>query len=142
MDRWKKSFVERLSRAQSQWVARFEKALDEHLAPVLEEYTPFLTDNGFRVSMPLRESSRRSVKFELAENAYVLLVLRSTAVGEFELRRETFVPGAEPQLQRLTGRIGELNRHWFDEQIRTALDAFVDLLAGESPAPVEQLVSV
>jgi len=142
MDRWKKSFVERLSQAQSKWIGRFENALDEHLAPSLREYAQFLTDNGFRVSTPLHEPGRRSVKFELAENAYVLLVLRSTAVGEFELRRETFVPGAEPQLQRLTGRIGELNRHWFDEQIRTALDGFVDLLAGEAPATVEELVSV
>jgi hypothetical protein len=130
MDQWKRNFLSKLSQAQSQWSSRFEDALDTHFVPVFDEYKQFLTDNGFRLSTPLNEPGRRSFKFELAENAYLLMIFRSTGVGEFELRCESFVPGSEPALARTTARADELNEEWVTRHTQAALDTFVDSLAG------------
>lgn len=138
MDEWKQAFLEKLSRAQRHWTSEFEDALDRHFVPVFEEFKEFLGDNGFRLSTPLREPGRRSFKFELAENAYLLLILRSTGVGEFELRCESFVPGREPALGESVHRVADLNQKWATRQVRAALDTFVDLLAGQpDPAAAE-----
>ena len=140
MDQWKESFLSKLNRAQSQWVSRFDEALDDHFVPEFEEIKQFLGDNGFRVSTPLHEPGQRSFKFELAENAYLLMILRSVGVGEFELRSEVFAPGKEPELSKMTARANDLTREWVSQQLQSALDTFVDLLGGESAAPTEELV--
>jgi hypothetical protein len=132
VDGWKRNFVDKLGKAQAQCTKRFEEALNSCVAPVFEELSGFLRDNGFRVSTPLQEPGRRSFKFELAENAYLLLLFRFTAIGEFELRSEMFVPGCEPQLKKSIGRIGDVEQQWTQEQFRTGLDRFVDLLGGNA----------
>ena len=140
MEQWKRTFLDKLSEAQSQWAGRFEDALDTAFQPVFDDHKAFLADNGFTLSTPLRESGRRSFKFELAENAYLLMMFRSTGVGELELRAETFVPGNEPVLSKVAARIADIDESWATEQLQSALDSFVDLLAGSTPQPVEQPV--
>lgn len=136
MDGWKRNFIDKLGKAQAQCTKKFEEALETAIGPVFEETATFLRDNGFKVSSPLHESGRRSYKFELAENAYLLLILRFTSVGEFELRSEMFVPGSEPQLKKSIGRIADIDTTWAQEQFRAGLDKFVDLLAGGSSGSV------
>jgi len=143
MDQWKGTFLDKLNQAQAHWVKRFEDALDNNFLPVCDDYKTFLADNGFRFSVPLREPGRRSFKFELAENAYVLMIFRSAGVGEFELHVESFVPGSEPVLTKLTTRVTDLVESWSTQQLRAGLDGFVDLLAGSTKSePVEELVGV
>jgi hypothetical protein len=143
MDQWKDTFLSKLTKAQSHWQQRFEQALDEAFVPAFNEHKAFLGDNGFLLSMPLHEPSRRSFKFELAENAYLLMIFRAGAVGEFELRSESFVPGNEPVLRRVVARVADFDQAWATEQLRVALDAFVELLAGAREAvPVGELVEV
>lgn len=84
--------------------------------------------------MPLNEPGRRSFKFELAENAYLLMIFRFSGVGEFELRTETFVPGAEPVLQKAVGRLTDLTEEWAGRQFQGGLDSFVGLLGGSEDA--------
>jgi len=132
MEDWKKAFLDRLNSAQAEWAARFEKTLDAHILPAYDEVAKFLNENDFHVTMPLNEQGRRSFKFELAENAYLLLIFRSTAIGEFELRRESFVPGCEPILTRRMSRIADVDDNWSRNQFRAALDEFVEQLAGQS----------
>jgi len=129
---WKESFLERLNRAQRRCSEWFESALDQAVEGVFGELESFLSANGFRVSRPLREPGRRSYKFELAENAYVLFIFRFCAVGEFELRTEIFAPGREPQLETLRFSIADLKPEWAAERFQRALDEFVGLLSGES----------
>lgn len=128
MDSWKKNFVEKLGKAQVQCTRRFEDAIEAHVRPTFDDMATFLRDNGFKASSPLVEDGRRSYKFELAENAYVLLLLRFTSVGEFELRSEAFVPGREPELKKAIGRVMDIDGSWARDQFRAALDRFVDLL--------------
>lgn len=140
---WKKGFLDRLGQAQQQWLQEFDNAMDEYVSPAYDEIREFLGNNGFRVSKPLREEGRRSYKFELAENAYVLVLFRAAGVNEFEIRAETFVPAREPVLSKALARVKDLNQPWAQEQLQTALDNFVGLLSGDELVPEDQeLVAV
>lgn len=143
MTQWKDSFVNRLNKAQSHWTKRFEEVLERHFVPVFDEFKGFLVDNGFKITMPMCEAGRRSYKFELAENAYLLLIFRSAGVGEFELRAECFVPASEPMLNKAVARIVDMDSDWARHQLQTSLDTLVDLLSG-SPIeePVGELVEI
>jgi hypothetical protein len=131
---WKRSFLEKLHEAQAQCDKQFEEALDRAVVPVFDDLTTFLRDNGFNVSTPLTEPGRRSFKFGLAENAYLLMIFRFACVGEFELRTETFVPGAEPSLEKSVGRIADIDEEWTQRRFEDGLDRFVDLLSEKSAA--------
>lgn len=134
MEDWRRSFVQKLGKAQSQWVRRFEDVLDEAIVPVFDEFGAFLCNHGFRVSTPLREQGRRSFKFELAENAYLLIIFRSVNIGEFDMASESFVPGREPLMDKSTVRMSDVDRRWAERQFRSALDSFVDALNSEPAA--------
>lgn len=140
---WKKGFVDRLNQAQQNWLKEFDNAMEHSVVPAFDEIREFLSNNGFRVSRPLREEGRRSFKFELAENAYVLIMFRAAGVGEFEIRAESFVPGREPVLNKAIARVKDLGQRWAGEQFQTALDNFVGLLSGEELVPESaELVAV
>ena len=142
MEQWKRSFLDKLSKAQSQWVKKFDDTLERSFAPAFDDLQEFLASNGFKLSSPLRENGRRSFKFELAENAYLLLIFRATGVGELELRSETFAPGAEPLLTKVVVRVGDVNESWAREQLQSALETFVDLLVDQAAEPSEKFVAV
>ena len=143
VDSWKRCFLEKLHGALSRWAEQFEVALDGAVVPIFERLASFLRDNGFNVSTPLKEVGRRSFKCQLAENAFVLMIFHFSGVGEFELRSETFVPGAEPILEKSVGRLEDLDEAWAQAKFQTTLDRFVDLLAGETAAePREELAAV
>jgi hypothetical protein len=143
VDGWRRSFLEKLHGALSRCAGQFEETLDRAVVPAFDELTDFLRDNGFDVSSPLSELGRRSFKCELAENAYVLMIFRFSGVGEFELRTETFVPGAEPILDRSVGRLADVDEAWARAQFRSGLDRFIDLLAEKAAAePDEALATV
>lgn len=142
-DNWKRTFREKLQGALSRCARQFEEALDRAVVPVFDDLAGFLRDNGFDVSTPLSEPGRRSFKCELAENAYVLLIFRFSTVGEFELHTETFVPGAEPILEKSAGRLADIDEDWTRDQLQAGLDRFIDLLAEKTAAePSEVLTPV
>lgn len=132
VDQWKKSFLSKLKEAQDHCADRFEKVLEDSVQPTYSELASFLQDNGFKIGTPVEERGRRSFKFELSENAYVLCIFRSAGVGEFELRIETLIPGREPSLHKVTGGLGELDKVWARNRFQEALDAFVSLLSAQS----------
>jgi len=137
VNQWKSNFVERLNKAQKQCAKRFESAVDEYVNPAFDELGGFLRDNGFQCSSPLNEPGRRSFKFELAENAYLLMIFRFSGVGEFDVRSEIFVPGCEPVLRKSVGRITDVDGAWSEKLFQESLDSFVRMLSGESAAPLE-----
>lgn len=140
MDSWKSNFLDKLREAQSLCAKQFENALDSFVAPVFDDLSGFLRDNGFQVSSPLNENGRRSFKAELAENAYVLMIFRFAGVGEFELRTEIFAPGVDPTLERDTGRLADIDSDWAEKSFHGSLDRFVELLAGqETEAPKAEM---
>ncbi|MGE3181616.1 MAG: hypothetical protein AB7N71_08295 [Phycisphaerae bacterium] len=140
---WKNKFIGKLEQAQNHWLREFESAVDKSVTPAFDEFREFLSTNGFSVSRPLKEEGRRSFKFELAENAYLLVLFRSAGVGEFEIRAESFVPGQEPVLSKAIARVNDLSHDWVIEQFQTALDNFVGLLSGQKfEVESEELIAV
>jgi hypothetical protein len=139
MDAWKKQFMDKLGKAQQTCAKRFEDALDQAVKPAFDDLAQFLRDNGFKVSQPLAERGRRSFKFELAENAYLLILVRFGGLGELELRSEAFTPGDKPMMRRFVGGLNEISPAWAEKQFRAALDEFIDLLSGKN-APGETML--
>ncbi|MBI5863504.1 MAG: hypothetical protein HZB38_03125 [Planctomycetes bacterium] len=147
MDGWKKQFLDKLGKAQATCAQRFEEALDDAFNPAFADVSNFLRDNGFKVSQPLSETGRRSYKFELAENAYALVLVRLSGVDEIELRGELIVPGNKPVLKKQVGSVKDVNAGWAEKHFRNTLDQFVELLSGQKPgaaAPegIEELATV
>lgn len=130
MDTWKKSFVDKLNQVKESWVRQFDDSIEAAVVPVFEELVDFLRDNGFKTTMPLREHDRRSFKFELAEDAYVLLIFRALGMGALEVSCELFVPGCEPQVKKRTERVADLSHSWSRRVFQTVLGDFVELLEG------------
>lgn len=143
MESWKESFAQRLQNVQSTWTKQFERALDDCVVPEFEELATFVRQHNFTTAMPLHEEGKRSFKFELAENAYLLMIFRSTGIGEFELRAEAFAPGQEPGLSKASERLAEVDREWARQQFQNALDGFINHLNGgkEVVASEAELVS-
>lgn len=143
MPEWKDQFLSKLDQVQAQWSKRFDERLDAAVNPTFDELGAFLRTHGFHMSSPMRQEGRRSFKFELSENAYVLLIFRSSSVGEFELRCECFVPGNEPMMSKSLGRVMDIDEAWTRGQMQAALDNFVDRLSGAPRREkVEELVAV
>jgi hypothetical protein len=142
MDDWKRGFSERLRNVQSRWVKQFEDTLDNDFVPAFDDLAGFLRNHGFTASMPLREEGRRSFKFELAENAYLLLIVRAIGIGDFELRTESFAPGCEPRLNKATERVADVNAEWARRRFQQTLDEFVEHLSGAQVPAEEALVAV
>jgi hypothetical protein len=143
VDSWKSSFLKKLHEVQFRCAQQFEDVLDRMVVPVFDDLAAFLAENHFKVATPLTEPSRRSFKFELSENAYLLVIFRFTGVDEFELRSETFVPSGEPVLERLTGRTSEMRKDWAQKLFQAGLDRFIELLSNqESETPSEALAAV
>lgn len=126
---WKRNFVERLDEARQGWVNQFDDVLDKQIGSVFQDLAGFVGNHGFKVSTPMQERGRRSFKFELAENAYVLLIFRSTGIGEFEVRLECFAPAAEPILEKSIERLSDADRAWAENRFQNALDLFIRKLS-------------
>ncbi|MGE0480150.1 MAG: hypothetical protein AB7Q17_06715 [Phycisphaerae bacterium] len=142
MREWRDSFVEKLGKVQNQWNKRFDEAMENTINPVFDEFAAFLRTNGFHVSQPMKQEDRRSFKFELAENAYLLLIFRSTAIGEFETRCECFVPGNDPMLSKSIGRLADVDESWTRKFFQSSLDVFIEQLASQTPRVSEELAMV
>lgn len=143
MDNWKSSFLEKLHEAQAHHAKQYEQALDQVVLPAFEDLAAFLSDNGFKASTPVSKKGRRLFKYELAENAYLLMHFLLTGVGEFELRTETFVPGADPILDKSISRVVDIDKDWAYGLFQRGLDRFVNRLANQKTAdPSAELAAV
>jgi hypothetical protein len=141
MSEWKQNFSEKLKQVQAHWIQQFDNALDNDVMPAYDDVAAFVRNHDIATSIPMREEGRRSFKFELAENAYLLMIFRSTGIGEFEVRCESFAPGQEPKFAKQKERIADVNEAWAQRRFREALDTFVDHLAGNE-VPVEEEVVI
>jgi hypothetical protein len=141
VDSWKGCFLNKLQEVQSKCAQKFEDVLKSAVVPVYSDLSAFLADNGFEVSTPLTDPGHRSFKFELAENAYLLIIFRFTGVDEFELRTETLAPGSEPVLEKHTGRMSDMRKEWARSLFQAGLDRFVDLLGGQEAESTKEAVA-
>lgn len=123
--RWQNGFLKRLEELRGDWVKNFEGAISASVEPAFEEVSAFVSKHGFRGVAPLRQSDRRSFKFELAENAYVLVTFRHEGIDDLLATCEYFVPGAQPGCYETRVACADVNREWAVLQFQDALDALV-----------------
>lgn len=139
--RWQSGFLKRLEDLRGDWVKRFESTIAECMEPAFDELSAFVSKHGFRGSAPLRQSDRRSFKFELAENAYVLVTFRHEGIDDMVAMCEYFVPGSQPGSYETRVACGDVNREWACLQFQDALDAFVSAFStarrAEKPLDLE-----
>lgn len=142
---WRQSFTRKLEGLRSQWIKNFEEHMRDDVGPAFDEIASFVGEHGFRASSPLVQPDRRSFKFEMTENAYVLMTIRHNSVEEVVVKCEYFAPGADPGEYEVRAGLHEVNRGWAKERFQEALDTFVDALdkrrtpAGGSTSDLELL---
>jgi hypothetical protein len=130
MDEWQRDFASRIGALQEQWAARFTTLIESTAEPVSREFAEFLKPWNFRISAPRAESMLRSFKFELAEDAYVLIFFRGKGIDAVECEYESSVPGTGSAHGERTERPGrEADREWVESCFQRALDDFVAKLA-------------
>jgi hypothetical protein len=142
MDQWKQTFAKRLSDVQARWAVQFDDTLDNSVNTVFHELADFLLEYGITAAIPMQEPGRRSFKFELAEDAYLLVIFRSRAVDEFELSRQSFALGSETKLRKSTERLSTVTKELSRREFQAALDAFIELLGGPQVPTEEELAAV
>ena len=126
MDEWRHGFASKIGALQEQWVGRFTTLVEEIAEPVFREFADFLKQWNFHISMPRTESAMHSFKFELVENAYVLIFFRSKGIDAVECEYESAVPGVGASHGERTEKAGrEADRKWVESCFRRALDDFV-----------------
>jgi hypothetical protein len=123
---WRESFARRVEGLRSQWVKKFEQKLADVVAPAFGEISAFVGEHGFKTTSPLIQSDRRSFKFEMAENAYVLVTVMHGSIEEAVVKCEYFAPGADPGEFEVRAALGEVTKAWASERFQEALDTFVE----------------
>ncbi len=131
---WRDGFVHKLDGLRSQWVDDFKHRVGNEVVPAFDEIATFVAEHGFRASSPVAQPDRQSFKFELAENAYVLMTLSHKSIDEVEMRYEYFTPGAAPGDLERSVQVQDVNRGWATAWFQEALDALVGNLTGEDKA--------
>ncbi len=140
-NQWRQTFANRLDGLRLQWVDDFKRRLDSEVEPAFDELAGFVGDYGFRTSSPLNRPECRSFKFELNENAFVLLTLSHESMGDVSLRCEYFAPGAQPGDLVHRAQLQDVNRDWATSRFQEALDTFVSAIetgGGKPEASFEQ----
>lgn len=125
---WRDGFVCKLDGLRSQWVDDFKHRVTSEVVPAFDEIAAFVAEHGFRASSPVTQPDRQSFKFEMAENAFVLLTLSHESIGDVLLRCEYFAPGAQPGDLVHHAQVQDLSREWATARFQEALDAFVAAL--------------
>jgi len=142
MDQWRQTFAKRLSDVQARWAVQFDETLDNSVQPAFNDLADFLQGKGFLAALPMQEPGHRSFKFELAEDAYLLLIFRARAVDEFELSRQSFALGRETKLRKSTERLTTVTEEWARREFQSALDGFLELLGAPQVPTEEELAAV
>jgi hypothetical protein len=130
MNDWQKQFKKKLDRVRSAAQERFEQFACEVLSSTFDRVNTFTGEMGVHGSAPLARQGMRTFKFELTENAYVLMTFRATGLDQCEVESEFVVPHAE-HLPACESRVALLDadEQWARDVFQNALDHFADALA-------------
>lgn len=128
MNKWQSSFARSMENVRSHWVKRFEDSVGKHVGPAFEEIAAFVSKHGIKAAAPLKQSDRRSFKFEIAENAYALVSFRHVGMDDVQMTCEYFVPGGDPGSYDTRVSCVDVTREWATAQFQEALDSLVNAL--------------
>jgi len=129
MNTWQERFAQKLDNVREAADDFFQRFCGETLDVVFEEFCDFTSQRGLAGSAPLSKASVRTFKFEMSENAYVLITFRSCDLEHCEVMSELSIPRHEkisPAKNRV--EVGDADNSWARRMFEEALDAFADAL--------------
>ena len=130
MNDWEKDFSKRMESLHAQSTNCLERFLQEDLQGAYAAVSNFLSQWKFQNSMPQSQAGRRSFKFALTEDAYVIVTFRLDGLDVLECESEYSLPaiGRVPGT-RWASSLRKVDRQWGDACFQKALDGLLAKLA-------------
>lgn len=124
--KWQQEFTSKVNALREGWTSQFEAIGDAQVGPVYQAFSDFARRCELKSSAVPDQQGLRSYKFELCEDAYVMLYFRPRGVDQVECDYECFLPG----VGRVSGikssaAAANLQKEWVDSCFRMALDDLV-----------------
>jgi hypothetical protein len=134
MNDWEKEFTKKMESLHEQSKTSLERFLQEDLQVGFDALSNFLGQWKFQSSTPQVQPGRRSFKFGLTEDAYVIVTFRLEGLDTLECETEYGMPG----VGRLAGTrsassLRKVDRQWGESCFQKALDGLLGKL-GEAEA--------
>lgn len=126
MTEWEKEFTRKMESLHEQSTTCLERFLQEDLQGAYSALSSFVAQWRFQTSTPQAQAGRRSFKFALTEEAYVIVTFRmenlDTAVCEWEY--------GLPAVGRVSGTrcsssLRKVDRQWGETCFQKALDGLL-----------------
>ena len=130
MNDWERDFSKRMESLREQSTDCLERFLEADLQAAFEGLSSFLSQWKFQTSTPQTQPGRRSFKFALTEDAYVLVAFRLEGIDSIECEWEYGLPvvGRVAGL-RCSSSLRKVDRQWGESCFQKALDGLPVKLA-------------
>ena len=126
MNRWQEQFAQQMDALCAQSSTWFDRFADDVLEPTLESMTGFLDRWNYEITLPPCEPGRRTFRFGLTEDGYMLLWFRLEGFDTLQCEYEYSLPGVgRVQGVRTTAGLRSADSDWVDSCFQMALGAFV-----------------
>jgi hypothetical protein len=130
MNEWEKEFAKKMDSLHEQSSSCLNRFLQDDLQAAYEGMGTFLGQWKYQTSVPQTQAGRRSFKFALTEDAYVLVTFRLDGIDTLECESEYGLPGVgRSPGSRWASSLRRADRVWGENCFQKALDGFITKLA-------------
>jgi hypothetical protein len=131
MNDWERDFSRRMESLRELSTDCLERFMQADLQTAFGNFSNFLSQWKFQTSTPQTQPGRRSFKFALTEDAYVLVTFRLEGIDALECEWEYGVP----VVGRVAGvrcscSLRKVDRQWGESCFQKALDGLLVKLGG------------
>jgi len=132
MNKWKQEFARKMEDLGEQSSADFDRFADEVLVPIFRDVSEFVAQWRFQTSIPQSNMGKKSFKFALTENRYLLILFRIEGINTLGCEYECCLPGKEciagPRNSMI---LYNANQLWAESCFQTALDDFIEKFSSD-----------
>lgn len=126
MTEWEKEFSKKMESLHEQSTTSLERFLQEDLQTAYTALSSFLSQWKFQASTPQVQAGRRSFKFALTEDAYVIVTFRLEGVDSLECESEYGLPATgRVSGTRHNSSLRKVDRQWGEACFQKALDGLL-----------------
>jgi hypothetical protein len=142
MNEWQERFANKMNLIREQSAEQFKRYSQDVLTPVFQNLAEFVAQWDMQATSPQDQSDRRTFKFALAEDSYVLVGFRLHGLETVECGYECWIPSVGRQTGGNT-HIGldEADRAWAESCFQACLDHLANKYA-ENGSTEESVASV
>jgi hypothetical protein len=126
MNHWQEQFAQQMDALCAQSSSWFDRFSDDVIVPSLETLTGFLDRWHYEITTPACDEARRTFRFALTEDGYLLVWFRMEGFDTLECEYEYSLPGVgRVKGVRTTGSLRAADADWVESCFQMALNAFV-----------------